>query len=572
MEWDQWLFAKADRFLKKLFADKRQKAAENKGYVVYRPEVEASRWSKFFCLLTGINAEPVMGDNKFSFSQSNLTFPETLFLFRGRDAGCLFMSQIILLLAAGIATGKQTFYYRLRYILRTYPNALQIWQAIRQRLQQLRRDDPAHYRKLVTLLTDIPTTPPETQRDSAKQWQLNEQDNQPSKSESRKKADMENALEIEKDQTKIDEYTLGHNFEKIDTAEEFEGQWRDLDGSDEMAEQENALSEVKLKYFIRSDDISHSTLENDRAGAGSLEIKEENNSGKKYLYDEWDYRKKQYRPHHCALLEETAGRAGTTEAQEILQRNRYLLLRLEKRLTSLFNRRRSILRVNNGNDFDLDGLIGRYADLKAGRTPDENVYTRQQKIYPDIDLSFLIDISLSTDSWLDGRRIIDAEKESLLLFGQALDNLKIPFQIHAFCSRTRNRNYFIKVKSTDDHWQDCRNHLANLQPVGYTRIGPALRHSASLMKTSTTRRKWIVLLTDGRPNDYDRYEGRYGEEDIRQVNRELTNMGIKLYTLAFMLREKPTIPRMMTAGHYRILQHPRQLLDSLENFFRAVSL
>ena len=42
----------------------------------------------------------------------------------------------------------------------------------------------------------------------------------------------------------------------------------------------------------------------------------------------------------------------------------------------------------------------------------------------------------------------------------------------------------------------------------------------------------IILLTDGRPCDYDRYEGRYGVADVRHALREGEARGVITHALA----------------------------------------
>lgn len=570
MDWDQWLFTKIDTLGRKTATKIKSRNLRNKGYLQYSGATEATRWNRYFYLLTGVSAELVCMGKRFSFNGKKLVFPENLFLLQTKETGDLFLRVAVMLLGCRLATGKEKFFYNARYALRSYPGAHLLLKSLFEKLKRLKQDDPAHYRRLSLLLTHAtamqPQHLPELSGATHKEVQ-----NQPQyRATIRKNAELNEAQELIKDQKKITEYTLGHNFEKIETAEEFGGQWRDIDDSAESTEQEIALREIQLKYFIRSDDVCHSTLENDQPRPSSVEISA-TEGGAKFCYDEWDFHRQRYRRAHCALWEKEAKSEGPVDSSALLNEHRNLLVRLEKRLTALRNIPRNNFREKSGTEFDLDAIVDRYTILRAQQTPDDRVYIQQQKKDCDITLLLLLDISLSTDSWLGGRRIIDAERISLLLFAEALDRLQIPFQMHAFCSRTRNQNYFFRIKAQHERWLKCRNRLANLQPMGYTRIGPALRHAGSLLATAPERDKWIVLLTDCRPNDYDRYEGRYGEQDIRQVNRELIASGIRLYTLAFMLHEKPTISRMFSPGRYRILQHPRQLLDSLEDFLRAAA-
>jgi nitric oxide reductase NorD protein len=60
------------------------------------------------------------------------------------------------------------------------------------------------------------------------------------------------SLTIDKKQQ--EDYVLMHNFEKVETAEEFGGNWRDFDGSDQLDEHQNALEEMNMKFTVRVDE------------------------------------------------------------------------------------------------------------------------------------------------------------------------------------------------------------------------------------------------------------------------------------------------------------------------------
>jgi nitric oxide reductase NorD protein len=223
-----------------------------------------------------------------------------------------------------------------------------------------------------------------------------------------------------------------------------------------------------------------------------------------------------------------------------------------------------------GTEIDLDALVERYADIKAKISPNESIYTTPIHNSSQIGFYFLIDISLSSDSWIEGKRILDVARESLIVFSESLDFLSIPFGIGAFYSRTRNHCRFIQVKKIQDSWNSTKNRLGAIQPIGYTRIGPALRHAKSILSKSNIEKKWIILITDAKPNDYDRYEGKYGIEDVNQAVKECTNLGISIHSLAIGSNEKPSIPAMFRLASYQMLMHPNRLIDSLNDFFRRV--
>lgn len=210
----------------------------------------------------------------------------------------------------------------------------------------------------------------------------------------------------------------------------------------------------------------------------------------------------------------------------------------------------------------------RYSDLAAKVTPSELVYTRKKNTYPELHIHFLLDSSLSTDSWIDGKRILDVEKEALVIFCEALDILHIPFSMSAFSSRTRNHCKYFMIKNPKEQWVPSANRLGAIEPNRYTRIGPALRHTATILKNISCAKKWVILLTDAKPNDYDTYEGKYGIEDVHKAIQEMRRDRILLHTLAIGKDDHPLIPEMMREASYQLLSHPSKLLNSLEKFFQ----
>jgi nitric oxide reductase NorD protein len=121
----------------------------------------------------------------------------------------------------------------------------------------------------------------------------------------------------------------------------------------------------------------------------------------------------------------------------------------------------------------------------------------------------------------------------------------------------------VLLKHFDEPWQRCRGALVSLEPTGYTRIGPALRHGLALLARQHAARKLLLLISDGKPTDYDRYEGRYGMADVRQAIREAHQARVHTYALAVDVRAKHYLPQMFGSGNFQILPHPAHLVRSL---------
>lgn len=568
MEIDQWLFGKAAKAFKNWSESRKRRRESRLPFVRLVSPAGTSYFTKFVCLLRGWSPELKTTPGKIALTSQHLGLPLAEPLTTSQTAN----NAYILLAVICMATSpSETFFRRARQKLREHHGLREIFQIVRDEFHSIRHMNLQHYEHLYSMLQSAHSELA-TDADLAHNRLPETQSPQQIQKEAKQKAydfkvELENPEMLTPDKEAIEQYTLGHSFEKIETAEEFDGVWRDLDDSDEMEEHREALSDLKLRHFIRSDDPSHTTLESDDpVGAGF--IAGDAATAAEFWYDEWDYKKKAYRPEFCGVVAEVFQKQNPhfmQNASSVTRRERELL---ERRIVSLIQEKTIKRRLASGDDVDFDALIERCADLKARVTPGDNVYTRRSRLFADIALYILMDISLSTDSFLNGRRILDVEKQSIFAFGEVLSRHDIRFAIGAFYSRTRNHCRFLRIKDfADDFGKGC-DRLGAIEPIGYTRIGPALRHAATLLNKEPARRRWIILLTDGRPNDYDHYEGKYGIEDVHQAISELRQGGTMLHTLAIGKDEKPAIPAMMRSASYRMLPDLSQLTDALGDFFR----
>lgn len=374
---------------------------------------------------------------------------------------------------------------------------------------------------------------------------------------------------VDKDEEAIADYTLAHHFEKVETVEAFSGQWRDLDGDDELEEQKEAVDAADLSHVMRADDPSHSVYEASFSPFATAPESADDDGvlgeGVRFVtYDEWDYEKRRYLRGHCRVFPTRA----VESAPEYLEACEEMLAptrrRLRRQLHRFFNVRQVIRRQPFGDTPDLDAVVDRFAEMNARRAVSEKVYLDRRKRRSDIALLLLLDVSLSTDGYTGGRRILDVEKQAVLLFGDLLKEAEVPFEVDAFSSRTRNHCDFTHVKRFDDPWRPDR--VGALKPRGYTRIGPAIRHASARLLDQPARRRHILLLSDGKPNDYDRYEGRHGVEDVRQAIREGRRDGVRLFGLAVEAGARDYLPRMLGPHDHRILSDPAALPEALLGF------
>jgi nitric oxide reductase NorD protein len=213
-----------------------------------------------------------------------------------------------------------------------------------------------------------------------------------------------------------------HAFEKVEMAESFAGTFRRPDGSDELDQHLEALQEVQLGHLLRGGPSVGSLMKADIAiGAdvpdvGTIEAHEPF-----VAYPEWDRRRTAYRPDWCRVYPTPMPRGDEAWARDALARHRHTVERMHGQLLRHRDRLRPQPRQLDGEDVDIEALCDAWATLHAGRTPSQRLYVRQARVQRDLATTVLLDVSLSTDSWVANRRVLDVAKESVLVLGEVAD-------------------------------------------------------------------------------------------------------------------------------------------------------
>ncbi len=382
---------------------------------------------------------------------------------------------------------------------------------------------------------------------------------------------IENIVLIEVDKKQQEDYVMTHNFEKVETADEHSGVWRDFDGEDELEDHQEALDELNMKFVVRVDDTAHSIYH--AKFTENTNISESvtlTNANFHYSYNEWDFSKNEYKENYCKVYPIVQPSSDNVYYLKTIKDHSNTLQGLRKMLTSVNNKMQQVRKQTDGDEFELDALSDMYVDIHARRTPNENIYLSKRKKEKDISILLLLDVSLSSDGYADGNRVIDVEKQVSILFGEILNEYNIDFSVYGFYSKTRNFSSYVSLKEFDEKWSQTKYKISAIEPSGYTRIGAALRHSGYLLNKRQTKNKWVILLSDGKPNDYDKYEGKYGIFDVKQALHELKVNNINAFALAIEAQAKYYLPQMFGQNHYQILTTPVELLKSLVKLYEKI--
>jgi hypothetical protein len=290
-------------------------------------------------------------------------------------------------------------------------------------------------------------------------------------------------------------------------------------------------------------------------------------------YHEWDAAIQDYRMNWCRVVEREApeGSSDFVEATLATQGGTVRLLR--RYFESL--RPPGLRRIAgqlDGEDLDMDAVIGRLTDLAAGIEPSERMYVRREKRERDVAAAFLVDLSGSTSRQVDqGRRIIDIEKQGLVLLCEALSAIGDQFAVYGYSGQGRQHVDFVVVKAFDELVTGRAGaKLGAIAPLQQNRDGAAIRHATSKLLARQAKTRILVILSDGRPLD-DGYKEDYSLEDTRMALREARANGIEPVCITIDKQADPYLRRMYGEVRYVVIDRVEGLPEKLPRIYHRLT-
>ncbi|MGJ4942170.1 nitric oxide reductase activation protein NorD [Bradyrhizobium sp. HKCCYLS1011] len=287
-------------------------------------------------------------------------------------------------------------------------------------------------------------------------------------------------------------------------------------------------------------------------------------------YPEWNYRTSNYMADHCRVVAGQASETGESWAPDDAMRRR---IRGVRRQFEALRPRHQLMRAQaDGHDLDLDALVRARCDLRAGSGALDRVHLAMRPEGHDLAVTLLADVSLSTDAWVDGHRVLDVEKEALLVLAHGLAACGDSNSILTFTSRRRDWVRVETVKGFGEPMSaDVERRIGALRPGYYTRIGAAVRHAAAELALQPQRKRLLLVLTDGKPNDVDHYEGRFAVEDTRKAVQEARRHGVAVFGVTIDALAQSYFPTLFGRGGYAIVGNIRKLPAALPAIYRQLA-
>jgi nitric oxide reductase NorD protein len=302
-----------------------------------------------------------------------------------------------------------------------------------------------------------------------------------------------------------------------------------------------------------------------------------------FAYDEWDREINDYRVGWSRVIEKKVKKGDRNFVE--LARSRYRGVISSIRHQFQLMKPENLTRINreiDGEDYDLNALVDFVIDRKADGRQTENIYTKRLRKQRDVAVSILLDQSSSTARTITrnplqpythpGRRIIEIEKEGLVLMSEALEAVGDVYSINGFTSEGRRNVKFYVVKDfAEKYSDDTERRIGGITFQNNTRLGAAIRHAAARILKQEARTKLLIILTDGRPYDHDYGDARYAREDVREALIEAKTHGITPFCITVDRESEAELRDLYGDVGYTIIDDVLTLPERMPAIYRRLT-
>lgn len=293
-------------------------------------------------------------------------------------------------------------------------------------------------------------------------------------------------------------------------------------------------------------------------------------------YPEWDVRTGTYLADHVRVLTSDITPSSDTPAFRADPRAAARIRAVKRQFEALRPARISTSGHPDGDELDTDRAVCAQVDFRATGQGDDRIWRQTRPQQRDLAVSILLDVSRSTESAIPGhghggRSVIEVEREALAALAWGLSACGDDFAIHAFSSLKRDRVYLQCAKRFGEPMSDrVEARIAALRPGFYTRLGAAIRHASAGLSCEARKRRLLLVITDGKPNDLDHYEGRHGIEDSHKAVLEARRLGHAVFGITVDRDGKSWFPRIFGQGGFALIPNPEKLTQALPEIYRQL--
>lgn len=311
-----------------------------------------------------------------------------------------------------------------------------------------------------------------------------------------------------------------------------------------------------------------------------------------YNYNEWDDIIGDYR-HDWCRVRETVLKPSSARAVYLARSENYGLIESLKKYFAVLrpDRFRKFRRQLDGDDLDIDALVEAMTEIKSGSVPsNDGFYIRRDKRLRDVAAAFLLDLSGSTDEIINdqGKTILDVEIESAIIMCEALETIGDQYAVYGFSSSGREKVDFYVAKDFEEAYTEkVWKRFGGLRSSNATRLGAAIRHTASKLGKCQAAVKLLFVLSDGRPYDIDYRSNvepkdmksflnidseQYAHADVRVALQEAKAQGITVFALTVDRKGKDYLEKIFGQVGYIVVNRVEDLPLRLPEIYRRLTV
>jgi len=302
-----------------------------------------------------------------------------------------------------------------------------------------------------------------------------------------------------------------------------------------------------------------------------------------FNYDEWDRELTDHRVGWCRVIEKKVKRGNRAFVDDTRERYKGLVSSIRHQFQMM--KPENLTKIANeldGEDYDLDAVVEYFVDRRADGQQSERIYTKRLRRRRDVAVSFLLDQSSSTARTIGrhplqpythpGRRIIEIEKEGLVLMSEALEAVGDVYAINGFTSEGRRNVKFYVMKDFNEHYSDeVMRRIGGITYQNNTRLGAAIRHATAKLEKQEARTRLLIVLSDGRPYDHDYGDARYAREDTREALIDAKTRGIIPFCITIDRESEAELRDLYGEVGYTIIDDVLSLPERLPGIYRRLT-
>ena len=302
-----------------------------------------------------------------------------------------------------------------------------------------------------------------------------------------------------------------------------------------------------------------------------------------FNYDEWDRDLTDHRVAWCRVIEKKVRRGNRQFVDDTRERYKGVVSSIRHQFQLM--KPENLTRIENeldGEDYDLNAVVDYFVDRRADGQQSERIYTKRLRRRRDVAVSFLLDQSSSTARTIGrhplqpythpGRRIIEIEKEGLVLMSEALEAVGDVYAINGFTSEGRRNVKFYVLKDFNEHYSDeVMRRIGGITYQNNTRLGAAIRHATAKLEQQEARTRLLIVLSDGRPYDHDYGDARYAREDTREALVSAKSRGITPFCITIDRESEAELRDLYGEVGYTIIDDVLSLPERLPGIYRRLT-